>query len=266
MKLKKMFTIIAISMVVFLAGCKKDNIPIVYPTVTSTIPSNEDINTSISSNISANFSTPMDPSSITISSFTVQLGTETISGEAAYADSTATFTPAEKLAPNALYTATITTEVKNVAGITMAENYIWSFTTGGIPDVTLPVVTLSDPLNNATGVAINKLMAVTFSETMDPASITSLTYTLKQGSSSVTGAVSYTGLKATFTPAGNLEYSKVYTGTVTTGAKDLAGNALAGNYTFSFTTVQAPDIIVPVINLTDPLNNATGVAISKLMA
>ena len=261
-----MFTIIAMLMIVFMVGCKKDDIPVIRPTVDSTDPVNEAISISISSNISATFSTPMDPSSITIYSFTLMQGTEIFPGLTGYEGSTATFTPAENMAPNTLYTATITTEAKDVAGITMLENYTWSFTTGGIPDITLPTVTLADPLNLATGVAINKLVGVTFSETMDPASITSLTYTLKQGSASVAGAVSYTGLKATFTPSVNLEYSKVYTGTVTTGAKDLAGNALAGNYTFSFTTVQAPDITLPVINLTDPINNATGVAVNKVVA
>ena len=261
-----MFTIIAIIMVVFLAGCKKDNIPIVYPTVTSTIPSNEDINISISSNISANFSTQMDPSSITITSFTVKQGDLSLAGEVSYTDSTATFNPTENMLPNTIYTATITTEVKNVEGTTMETNYIWSFTSGAIPDITAPTVTFTDPANNSTGIAINKLISVTYSESMDPASITSLTYTLKQETVTVPGVVTYAGLKATFAPTGNLEYSKDYIGSVTMGTKDLAGNALAAIYSFSFTTVQAPDIIAPVINLTDPQNNDTGVDVNKVVA
>jgi hypothetical protein len=52
----------------------------------------------------------------------------------------------------------------------------------------------------------------------------------------VSGAVSYAGLTATFDPASNLASNTVYTATITTGAKDLAGNALASNFVWSFTT------------------------------
>jgi hypothetical protein len=38
------------------------------------------------------------------------------------------------------------------------------------------------------------------------------------------------------TPVSNLLPSTTYTATLTTGAKDLAGNALAGNVVWSFTT------------------------------
>ena len=48
--------------------------------------------------------------------------------------------------------------------------------------------------------------------------------------------VTYTGLTATFTPGVNLAYGTVYTATITTGVKDLAGNALATNYSWNFTS------------------------------
>jgi len=70
---------------------------------------------------------------------------------------------------------------------------------------------------------------------MDKTTISSLTYTVKQGSVSVPGTITYTGTNATFTPTSNLQYSTVYSGVITTGAKDMAGNALASNFTFSFT-------------------------------
>jgi Protein of unknown function (DUF1566)/Bacterial Ig-like domain len=59
----------------------------------------------------------------------------------------------------------------------------------------------------------------------------------------VTGTVDYSGTTATFTPSGNLAYSTTYTATIaggTTGVKDAAGNALASNYTWSFTTTPVP--------------------------
>jgi hypothetical protein len=56
----------------------------------------------------------------------------------------------------------------------------------------------------------------------------------------VTGVVSYAGTTATFNPAANLLGSTLYTATITTGAEDVAGNALAANHSWTFTTVEAP--------------------------
>jgi hypothetical protein len=75
---------------------------------------------------------------------------------------------------------------------------------------------------------------------MDPTTINGTTFTLKTtvGSIAVVGTVSYnTSTRvATFTPNAALTPSTNYTATVTTGAKDLAGNPLAVNASFSFTT------------------------------
>jgi hypothetical protein len=64
--------------------------------------------------------------------------------------------------------------------------------------------------------------------------------------------VSYTGTTATFTPSNTLTEGTIYTATITTGAKDLAGNALAVNTTFNFTTV----VTIPVSGLL-PVNLGT---------
>src|SRR5450759_797749 len=268
--IKKVFPIIAMLLVVFMAGCnKKDNITtVVPPKVTSTDPITDATSIAINSKISAIFSVGMDPSTITIENFTLQEGTTAVSGAVGYtgATATATFTPSSVLAAGTEYTATITTGAIDVDGKPLAKDYIWRFTTGGALDLTKPTVTLTDPANSAIGVTPDKLIVITFSKPMDQATINSLTYTLKQGSTSVPGAVTYTGTTATFTPASNLEYNKIYTGTITTGAKDLAGNALAGNNTFSFTTGDAPDVIPPVVNSNDPVSDTTGVALNKVVA
>nr|NQU90416.1 Ig-like domain-containing protein [Bacteroidota bacterium] len=266
MKLKKVFPIIAMLLVVLMTGCnKKEDFTGVRPKVISTDPVSEATNIAISSKISAIFSVAMDSSTITNTNFVLKQGTTAVSGEVAYTGITVTFTPAADLATNTIYTATITTGAKDESGIALAKDYTWNFTTGGVPDLTKPTVTLTDPLNNATGVSISKLIVVTFSESMDPTTLNSLTYLLKQGSTSVSGAVTNSGTTATFTPASNLEYGTVYTGMITTGAKDLAGNALAINHTFSFTTVNTPDLALPMVNSTDPLNNATGVERNKVV-
>jgi hypothetical protein len=266
MNLKKSLSIVATLLIVFLTGCnKKDDFAGVPPKVTSTNPISEAVNIAIGNSISAVFSAKMDPLTMTTANFSVMQGTVVVPGSVSYSDSTAIFTPTAVLSASTLYNVKITTAAKDNMGMGLAKDYKWSFTTGLVPDLTKPTVTLTDPLNNATGVLLNKAVDVTFSKAMDVATVTSLTYTLKQGSTAVAGAVTYTGTKATFTPAANLAYSKIYTGTVTTGAKDVAGNALAADYTFSFTTLDAPDVALPMINSTLPVTSATGVAANNVV-
>jgi hypothetical protein len=251
----------------FMWQCKKDEVKdAIRPNVTSVTPSNSAINVALNSVSTATFSEEMDPVTIKSSTFTLMQGTTSVEGAVTYIDSVATFTPAAKLAASTVYTATITTGAKDLAGNALASNYIWSFTTGVAPDVTLPTVVSILPVNAAIGVAFNSKATATFSELMDPLTITGTTFTLKQGTISINGVVTYVGSLATFTPNANLTASTVYTATISTGAKDLAGNALANNYVWTFTTVAAPDITPPVVNSTNPLNNATGVVRNKVVA
>jgi hypothetical protein len=106
------------------------------------------------------------------------------------------------------------------------------------PDTTPPTVISILPANAAIDVANNSALTATFSKALDPSTITNVTFTLMQGTTPVTGTVTYAGVTATFTPTANLAASTVYTATITTGVKDLAGNALAANYSWSFTSAQ----------------------------
>ncbi len=252
--------------VVLFGGCKKEDDPGVRPLVTATGPINEAINIAINSKVSATFSGAMDPATITNTKFTLRQGITPVSGTTAYSGMTASFKPAANLVPNTLYTATITTGAKDMSGVSLAKDYVWSFTTGGIPDNTQPTVTVTEPANSATGVALNRPLVVTFSELMDQTTITPSSFTLKQGEVMVPGVITYTGTNATFTPASNLAPNKMYTGTITTGARDMAGNALTGNHTVGFTTGDAADILLPRVNSTGPLNNAINVPVNKVVA
>ena len=103
-----------------------------------------------------------------------------------------------------------------------------------------PKVISTNPADTATGVTFNKTIDATFNEVMDPSTINTSTFTLKQGTTVITGVVTYTGVTATFSPSANLAPNTTYTGTITTGAKDPARNAIASNYVWTFTTWQTP--------------------------
>jgi hypothetical protein len=108
--------------------------------------------------------------------------------------------------------------------------------TAPTPGTTAPTVTSTNPVNGATGVA---LITATYSEAMNASTITAATFTLSgPGPTPVTGTVSYDASSyiARFTPSSPLAAGSLYTATITTGAKNVAGDALASNYVWSFTT------------------------------
>jgi hypothetical protein len=118
------------------------------------------------------------------------------------------------------------------------------FTTTAAPDTTPPLVSSLSPANGVTGVAVNSTVAVTFNESIDPATITASTFELRNAASAlIASSVSYNASTrtATLTPSALLPNNNTLTATVRGGAtdpriKDLAGNALAANATWSFTT------------------------------
>ena len=238
---KSVVAIVAIALVAVALGAgyilltqpPSGTIPGTAPTVTSTSPDSAAAGVPINTKILATFSEAMDPSTITTSTFTLKSGTTAVSGTVSYTGTTATFVPPSNLATSTAYTATITTGAKDLAGNALAVNFGWSFTTGQVSDTTPPLVISTSPV---IAVPVNSNISATFSEAMDPSTITVSTFLLKQGTTSVSGLVSYTGLTATFDPASTLASNTTYTATITTGAKDLAGNALQSNFVWSFTT------------------------------
>jgi predicted component of type VI protein secretion system len=66
--------------------------------------------------------------------------------------------------------------------------------------------------SNATGVALNKTITANFSMVMDPSTINTTNFTLKQGTTAITGVVTYSGTTASFKPTNALE-GKTYTAT-----------------------------------------------------
>jgi hypothetical protein len=77
---------------------------------------------------------------------------------------------------------------------------------------------------------------VTFSEPVDPTTITLTTFTLSAGGVAIDGTVSYSGTAAIFTPSSKLKKNTLYTARMSAGVRDLAGNAMPNDYFWSFTT------------------------------
>jgi WD40 repeat protein len=116
------------------------------------------------------------------------------------------------------------------------------FTTAAVTDTTAPTVSSTNPSNGATNVSPGTTVKATFSEAIAPATISTSTLELRNASNALVAAtVSYDAASntATLTPSSALAASSTYTATVkggTNGVKDLAGNALASDFVWSFTT------------------------------
>ncbi|MDZ4758011.1 MAG: ice-binding family protein [Bacteroidota bacterium] len=206
------------------------------PMVISTYPAHGSTDIVLNTKIIANFNNSMNPSTINATTFRVKHGNISIAGIVSYSGTSATFIPYTNLPANETYIATVTTGVKDISGVPLPSLYTWSFTTGKALDVIAPTVTSTAPSSGAAGVEISKIISANFSKSMDPLTINSNTFLLKQGNNIIPGAISYAGGIAYYNPTANLTANTTYNATLTSGVKDVASNSLANNYNWSFTT------------------------------
>ncbi len=227
-------------------------------TVISTIPPNGAAAVAVNTEISATFSEAMNPATLNAATFTLTgPGATPVAGGVTYVGISATFTPTATLATGTLYMATITTGAKTPAGAALASNFVWTFTTAAPPTVISTV-----PANGITAASANTTITATFSRAMNPATINAATFTLTgPAAAPVAGTVSYAGATATFTPSAVLATGALYTATITTGAKDPTGAALAANFVWTFMAAVPPTAVSTV-----PANGATGVAVNAAIS
>ena len=236
------------------------------PTVTAISPANGATAVSPATQVTATFSEPMEATTINGSNVQLRLpSTDLVAATVAYNVTTrvVTLTPSVALTGSTVYTATITTGVKDVAGNSLAASRVWAFTTA-VPDTTPPVVSTTSPASGATGVVASANITATFNEPMTATTIGATTFELRTASSAlVPAAVSYaTGSRvATLNPTANLAEGQSYTATVVGGStdprvKDSSGNALAANLNWTFTVAMTP----PTVSSVSPASGATAVS------
>jgi hypothetical protein len=235
------------------------------PWVISTTPDDGEIDVALNASITATFSEAMAPLTISTTTFTVQDGLTPVLGQVTYAGLTAVFTPDSVLEPGTLYRGTITTGVTDLAGNAMAAPYTWTFTTGDLLDSTAPWVVSTTPLDDAIDVPLNTPITATFSELMDPLTISDLTFTVYDGATPVLGSVMYAGLTATFTPDLSLDASTLYTAMITNAVTDLEGNAMVADHVWSFTTEEVVDASPPQVISTTPMDGEIDVSTDTLV-
>jgi hypothetical protein len=216
--------------------------------VVSVVPVDESKGIPLNTTIEAIFSVEMDPATFTTKTFVLQQGTKQIPGSVTCSGTRAIFKPYEALSFSSIYTAIITTGVKDRDGNAIIRDRVWTFTTIKVSELITSTSTLNpapevvsvSPDNQKTGVPLYTTIGAVFSREMDPATFTARTFILQQGTKTVPGSVSCSGTKVVFIPTDALSYQSVYTVMINTGVKDLQGKSIAEDYKWSFTTVTAP--------------------------
>lgn len=109
------------------------------------------------------------------------------------------------------------------------------------PDTTAPVVAAVFPVNGAETSDLATVILATFSEIMDASTLTpsSFRLTLVASGAALPGLVSVSGKTSTFTPAAPLAPGTQYQVSVAMTARDLAGNSLASDFAWLFSTAAA---------------------------
>ena len=248
------------------------------PTLSTTIPSNTATGVLLTQAIGVTFSKAMNCSTLS-TTFTVTapapLGTVAGSVSCTGSGTGALFTPSNLLANNTVYTAKIATGATDLAGTPLGSGGVanpWTFLTVPAPTAPSVIATVPTP-TGVNGVPTSQAVQATFSEALNPSTIispaTNFTLTNVATGVAVTGTVTYAvaGSVATFTPTNPtpLAASTNYAVSIKTGVQDLAGNALASQYNWTFTTAAAPDTTKPTVNGENPVNGATGVPTNQIV-
>ena len=202
------------------------------------------------SRVLATFSKPMAASTVNASSFMLACPAGVAVAATVTYDApsrTATLTPAAPLPAATTCVATITTAATDTTGLALASNFSWTFVTGAGPDALAPTVATVSPPDGSAGVCPNRAVSAIFSEAMDPATINTTTFTVTDGGVAVAGTVSYdiANQGASFRPTspGGFALSRTFVATIRSGllgVRDAAGNALAADRVWTFTTAAAP--------------------------
>ncbi len=234
------------------------------PTVSATTPTNGAVDQPTNTDITVTFSEPVN---VTGEWFSIACPTSGARNVAATAvtggPTTFTINPNVDFAPGEVCTVTIVAaqvadQDSNDPPDNMAANFVFSFTMDNAP-----AVTATTPANNATQVANNTNISITFNEAVDVTGNWFQIVGATSGTKNVADTV-VTGGPTTFdiNPAdfanGELVTVTVFAAQVSDQDTNDPPQNMTANFVFSFTIDQAPSVTA-----TTPTNGATGVAINS---
>ena len=213
--------------------------------------------------VSIAFNEPIDPSTLSTASFTLEdeLGTP-VDGVVVAGTMGGTFTPDSALSFNTTYFALVSTTVTDEAGNPLADEFSWRFTTSDAPDVTAPQILGTSPNPGVTEALPTTLVWISFNELIDPSTLNATTFRLEDLEGTlVSGTVEAGAMGGTFTPDHRLTFDTTYIATVTTEVTDQAGNPLAEEFSWWFAVGHQRWRAPEPVETDDEVHRTPGVAV-----
>ena len=212
------------------------------PAVTARAPAADAVGAAPNTPVQATFTRPLDPLSATSASFTLSaVGGSPVAATVDYDPGTqrATLTPSAPLAPSTTYTATLTTAISAIDGVSLAEPVTWSFTTSAASSIPPTVVSTSP----GDGALRSSVVTARFSRDLDAGTVSGSTFSLRRPDGSVVPAqVSYDAATSTarLVPAAQLAPTTSYTARLDGSIQAVDGTPLGAAVSWSFTTTACP--------------------------
>ena len=209
------------------------------PLVAAVSPLNGASSVGTNTEIAIEFSEAMDISTLTRENLEVYEGSEKLSVTISYAGNIVLLKPSRTLVAGTSYTLNVKRTVQDSAGNPMSSDFTSNFTTGGGIDSTPPKVSAIFPSDGSVDIPITqKGVILIFSETLDPVSITKNSIQVQNSlSETISGSFVRIANTVVFYSSSNYEANVTYTIKVNKELKDLAGNSLEQESTFTFRTV-----------------------------
>ena len=188
-----------------------------------------------------------------------------VAGSYSVSGTSVTFTPLTAYPGNTLMYVAVN-GIADEAGNTASCYWCASFTTASTVDQTAPTVTIT-PANGTANVGLNTQVVMTFSKSINPATINNSSVNLFNGDVALNPSTSISRDNRTviLNPGGGLlPAGATLTATATHLITDLSGNALADTVS-QFTTTAAPVTQSPYVITTRPGNGAGGVPTNSVI-
>ncbi|MCI0347676.1 MAG: Ig-like domain-containing protein, partial [Chloroflexi bacterium] len=240
----------------------------VRPAVDLVGPADGETGVPVNSVVVVRFTEPILSASVVTGVVRLFAGDQELAGAVARSSDglSVTFAPAAQLAALTLHTVRVS-GVRDLASNLMSGVTETSFTTGDFLDTIRPTVVRTSLVPGQIDIPVNSPVTVEFSEPMNPATLNSSTWTVRDNSSAlfVPGMVQVDpdGRTASFVPAQPLRVRRSHTVNLTISIRDRAGNQLLSSISFSFTTALDTDQQRPVVVAIGPPDGARGVPINS---
>jgi len=228
------------------------------PEVEMTNPMNHTTNVPVTGEISITFSEDMDRTSVENAISTAPVMDHALSWDGRVL----TLAPVSDLEFSTEYVITMGNEAKDLSGNPMEKGYDFCFTTEEEPDTIPPEVMSTFPLHDSANVSVSTTISMGFSEPMIKVFVENAVSVLP----ALDYQFSWEDQILTLGLVSELEYSTRYTITIGTGAKDMAGNPMAEEHSFSFTSEEKGDKTSPEILLTIPRAGETRINVNATIS